>query len=136
MSKLQSRRLGRGLDRIDEDRRSGSRFPSLPNRTGAINASGFPVSSLAAQTDLRRKQALGGQKGCSRNSSFNAVDSVSRAIDWIGSDLGRYFCVTGCLALRHSPSHLCETTINSHSTTFLHPLAPRSLLASQLLRVL
>ena len=79
----------------DEDRRSAERSPSLPNRTGAINASGFPVSGLVAQTNLRKSRPEADRRAAPATTVFTAVDSVSRAVDWIGSDPDRDFASLG-----------------------------------------
>ena len=54
------------VSRHDEDRRSGCRSPSLPNRTGGFPASGFPVGSHRWAGSGRCSEKLGGSTPAAR----------------------------------------------------------------------
>ena len=85
----------------DEDRRSGDRSPSLPNRTGAINASGFPVGGLVSPIDSPSATPRRTEGALSPQQRSAAVDSVARAVPWFGPDRAEAFrrCVVSLAAL-------------------------------------
>ena len=108
---------------MNEDRRSGDRSPSLPNRTGAINASGFPVCGLVSQIDSQSAAPRRTEGALSRRQPSAAVDSVSQAVHWFGPDRAEAFhrWVVSLAALSQPFCEARVISIPPHSyTPWLH----------------